>query len=84
MKALSPTDKPARVQVPRIVDYGNQAIGPVTIAQTYERIHAVNLNDRGLSEGQLDERRARRNREVANLVHDPIAESFLWRFRSRL
>ena len=63
-----------RVDRGRAADIENQAIGPVTVAQRYERVHSQNV-DGGVvevSEGELGDRRPTGDLKIPDLMDKPI------------
>lgn len=63
-----------RVDQGRAADIENQAIGPVTVAQRYERVHSQNVNggDAMGSEGELGDGRPIGDLKIKDIMDKPI------------
>ncbi len=63
-----------RVDRGRAADIENQAIGPVTVAQRYERVHSQNVNggDATGSEGELGDGRPIGDLKIPDIMDKPI------------
>ena len=65
----------SKLSVIRAASMENQAIGPVTVAQRYERVHSLNVNggDVMVSEGELGDGRPTRDLKIPDLMDKPIS-----------
>ena len=63
-----------RIDRGQAADIENQAIGPVTVAQRYERVHSQNVDGRvvEVSEGELGDRRPAGDLKIPDLMDKPI------------
>ncbi len=63
-----------RVDQGRAADIENQAIGPVTVAQRYERVHSQNVDGGVVAvlEGELGDRRPAGDLKIPDLMDKPI------------
>ena len=64
----------AKLSVAVAADMENQAIGPVAIAQSYERIRTQNVNGGAVmaSEGELGDRRPRRDLQIPDVMDKAV------------